>query len=72
MNRKLTLSLDSKVIEFAHDFSKKAKKPIPKEPVPKLIDCALKAHGFGPGYKSKAAFPKLKFWESLKKHGHCT
>jgi hypothetical protein len=30
MNRKLTLSLDSKVIDFAHDFSKKANKPISK------------------------------------------
>jgi hypothetical protein len=30
MNRKLTLSLDSNVIDFAHDFSKKANKPISK------------------------------------------
>jgi hypothetical protein len=30
MNRKLTLSLDSGVIDFAHEFSKKAGKPISK------------------------------------------
>jgi hypothetical protein len=30
MNRKLTLSLDSNVIDFAHDFSKKVQKPISK------------------------------------------
>jgi hypothetical protein len=30
MNRKLTLSLDSKAIDFAHDFSKKTNKPISK------------------------------------------
>ncbi|MDR1997723.1 MAG: DUF6364 family protein [Candidatus Margulisbacteria bacterium] len=30
MNRKLTLSLDAKVIDFAHDFAKKADKPISK------------------------------------------
>jgi len=30
MNRKLTLSLDSDVIEFAHAFSKKTKRPISK------------------------------------------
>jgi hypothetical protein len=30
MNRKLTLSLDSGVIDFAHDFSKKVQKPISK------------------------------------------
>jgi hypothetical protein len=30
MNRKLTLSLDSNVIDFAHDFSKRTKKPISK------------------------------------------
>jgi hypothetical protein len=30
MNRKLTLSLDSSIIDFAHDFSKKANKPISK------------------------------------------
>ena len=28
MNRKLTLSLDSDIIDFAHSFSKKANKPI--------------------------------------------
>ena len=28
MNRKLTLSLDSDIIDFAHDFSKKANKSI--------------------------------------------
>jgi len=28
MNRKLTLSLDSGIIDFAHAFSKKANKPI--------------------------------------------
>jgi hypothetical protein len=28
MNRKLTLSLDSSIIDFAHDFSKKSNKPI--------------------------------------------
>jgi hypothetical protein len=30
VNRKLTLSLDSEVIDFAHDFSKKSNKPISK------------------------------------------
>jgi hypothetical protein len=30
MNRKLTLSLDTQVIDFAHEFSKKAHKPISK------------------------------------------
>jgi hypothetical protein len=30
MNRKLTLSLDGSVIDFAHDFSKKVHKPISK------------------------------------------
>ncbi|MDR3201308.1 MAG: DUF6364 family protein [Spirochaetales bacterium] len=30
MNKKLTLSLDSNVIAFAHEFSKKANKPISK------------------------------------------
>ncbi|MDR1894773.1 MAG: DUF6364 family protein, partial [Spirochaetales bacterium] len=30
MNRKLTLSLDSKAIDFAHSFSKKVDKPISK------------------------------------------
>jgi hypothetical protein len=30
MNRKLTLSLDSNIIEFAHDYSKKSRKPISK------------------------------------------
>ena len=30
MNRKLTLSLDSGVIEFAHDLSKKINKPVSK------------------------------------------
>jgi hypothetical protein len=30
MNRKLTLSLDSKVVDFAHAFSKKYNKPISK------------------------------------------
>ncbi|WP_425358171.1 DUF6364 family protein [Treponema primitia] len=29
-NRKLTLSLDSNVIDFAHDFSRKTNKPISK------------------------------------------
>ena len=28
MNRKLTLSMDSRIIDFAHDFSKKSKKSI--------------------------------------------
>jgi hypothetical protein len=28
MNRKLTLSVDSAIIDFAHDFSKKSNKPI--------------------------------------------
>jgi len=28
MNRKLTLSMDSGLIDFAHDFSKKTNKPI--------------------------------------------
>ena len=28
MNRKLTLNMDSRVIDFAHTFSKKTKKPI--------------------------------------------
>jgi hypothetical protein len=30
MNRKLTLSLDSNIIDFAHDYSKKSRKPISK------------------------------------------
>jgi hypothetical protein len=30
MNRKLTLSLDSNIIEFAHDYSKKSRKSISK------------------------------------------
>jgi hypothetical protein len=30
MNRKLTLSLDSNVVDFAHAFSKKHNKPISK------------------------------------------
>ena len=30
MNKKLTLSMDSNVIEFAHSFSKKTRKPISK------------------------------------------
>jgi len=30
MTKKLTLSLDSEIVEFAHDFSKRAKKPISK------------------------------------------
>jgi hypothetical protein len=30
MNRKLTLSLDSSVVDFAHAFSKKYNKPISK------------------------------------------
>jgi hypothetical protein len=30
MNRKLTLSLDSNVVDFAHDFSKRHNKPISK------------------------------------------
>ena len=30
MNRKLTLSLDSNIIEFAHNFSKETRKPISK------------------------------------------
>jgi len=30
MNKKLTLSLDSSIIDFAHDFSNKTKKPISK------------------------------------------
>jgi hypothetical protein len=30
MNRKLTLSLDSSVVDFAHAFSKKNNKPISK------------------------------------------
>ncbi|MDR1909435.1 MAG: hypothetical protein LBQ35_05935 [Spirochaetaceae bacterium] len=30
------------------------------EPVPKLIDCALKAHGFGPGFWKKR--PKVRFF----------
>jgi hypothetical protein len=28
MNRKLTLSMDSNVIDFAHNFSKKTNKPV--------------------------------------------
>jgi hypothetical protein len=28
MNRKLTLSMDSVIVDFAHDFSKKTNKPI--------------------------------------------
>jgi hypothetical protein len=46
------------------------------EPVPKLINCTLKARGFGTGSwkkrlearfspKFKVVFLKLKFWESL-------
>ena len=30
MTKKLTLSMDSEIIDFAHDFSKKSKKPISK------------------------------------------
>jgi hypothetical protein len=30
MNKKLTLSLDANIIEFAHDYAKKAQKPISK------------------------------------------
>jgi hypothetical protein len=30
MNRKLTLSLDTNVVDFAHDFSKRYNKPISK------------------------------------------
>jgi hypothetical protein len=30
MNKKLTLSLDASVIDFAHDFSKKTQKPVSK------------------------------------------
>ena len=30
MTRKLTLSLDSNIVEFAHDFSQKYNKPISK------------------------------------------
>ena len=30
MNKKLTLSLDSNIIDFAHAFSKKTKRPISK------------------------------------------
>jgi len=30
VNRKLTLSLDSKIVDFAHDFSKKTNRPISK------------------------------------------
>ena len=30
MNRKLTLSMDSSIIDFAHRFSKRANKPISK------------------------------------------
>ena len=30
MNRKLTLSMDSNMIDFAHNFSKKTNKPISK------------------------------------------
>jgi hypothetical protein len=30
MNKKLTLSLDANIIDFAHDYSKKAHKPISK------------------------------------------
>ena len=30
MNKKLTLSLDPSIIDFAHDFSNKTKKPISK------------------------------------------
>ena len=30
MNRKLTLSLDSNVVEFAHDFSQRTHRPISK------------------------------------------
>jgi hypothetical protein len=28
MNKKLTLSLDSTIVDFAHDYSKKSRKPI--------------------------------------------
>ena len=28
MNKKLTLSMDSSIIDFAHNFSKKTKKPV--------------------------------------------
>jgi hypothetical protein len=31
-----------------------------KEPVPKLIDCALNAHGFGTGFWKKR--PKVRFF----------
>ena len=30
MNKKLTLSMDSAIVEFAHQFSKKSNKPISK------------------------------------------
>jgi hypothetical protein len=30
MNKKLTLSLDASIVDFAHDYSKKAHKPISK------------------------------------------
>jgi hypothetical protein len=30
MHKKLTLSLDSNIVDFAHDYSKKAHKPISK------------------------------------------
>ncbi|MDR2028514.1 MAG: DUF6364 family protein [Treponema sp.] len=30
MHKKLTLSLDSNIIDFAHDYSKKSRKPISK------------------------------------------
>jgi hypothetical protein len=30
MNKKLTLSLDTNIIDFAHDYSRKANKPISK------------------------------------------
>ena len=30
MNKKLTLSMDSNIIDFAHGFAKKTKKPISK------------------------------------------
>ncbi|MDR0684162.1 MAG: DUF6364 family protein [Spirochaetaceae bacterium] len=30
MNKKLTLSLDANIVDFAHDYSKKAHKPISK------------------------------------------
>ncbi|MDR1970925.1 MAG: hypothetical protein LBQ46_03295, partial [Treponema sp.] len=60
----------------------RGKKRLTIEPGPKLFDCALKAHGFGPGSwkkwsnrtkvrptfstKFKVAYPKLQFWISLR------